>query len=79
MNKEELVEEAEKYINSKQKPLTKYDLVAFAEPREKQIEILSKHILELQADKGRLTDKVRELEQQLNDWQTKADYLSGRG
>ena len=28
-------------------------------------ELLSKHILELQADKGRLTDKVKELEQQI--------------
>ena len=28
--------------------------------------ILSKHILELQADKGKLTDRCRELEQQLD-------------
>ena len=28
-------------------------------------ELLSKHIIELQADKGRLTDKVKELEQQI--------------
>ena len=30
-----------------------------------EINMLSRHILELQADKGRLTDKVRELEQQI--------------
>ena len=28
-------------------------------------ELLSKHILELQKDKGNLTDRVRELEQQI--------------
>ena len=31
----------------------------------KEIESLSKHILDLQKDKGNLTDKVRELEQQI--------------
>lgn len=36
--------------------------LASAEPREKQITGLSKHILELQKDKGHLTDRVRELE-----------------
>lgn len=36
--------------------------LASAEPREKQITGLSKHILELQKDKGELIDKVRELE-----------------
>ena len=36
-----------------------------AEPREKQITGLSKHILELQKDKGELTDKVAELEAQI--------------
>lgn len=30
-----------------------------------EVNILSRHILELQADKGRLTDKVKELEQQI--------------
>lgn len=33
-------------------------------PREMQIDILSQHILELQADKGNLTDRVKELEAQ---------------
>lgn len=39
--------------------------LASAEPREKQITGLSKHILELQKDKGNLIDRVRELEQQI--------------
>ena len=39
--------------------------LAGAEPREKQITGLSKHILELQKDKGNLTDRVRELEQEI--------------
>ena len=30
-----------------------------------EVNMLSRHILELQADKGRLTDRVRELEQQI--------------
>lgn len=65
MTKEELEKEAEKYINNKQKPLTKYDLVVFAEPREKEIKILGERCLQLQKDKGNLIDKVRELEQQI--------------
>ena len=32
---------------------------------DKEIESLSKHILDLQKDKGNLTDRVRELEQQI--------------
>lgn len=32
---------------------------------DKTIESLSKHILDLQKDKGNLTDRVRELEQQI--------------
>ena len=40
-----------------------------------EINMLSRHILELQADKGRLTDRVRELEDKL----ANADYqLEGR-
>jgi hypothetical protein len=40
-----------------------------------EVNILSRHILELQADKGRLTDSVRELEEKL----ANADYqLEGR-
>ena len=41
--------------------------LASAKPREKQITGLSKHILELQKDKGNLIDRCRELEQQ-NNW-----------
>ena len=50
-------------------------MVDFAEPREKQITELSKHILELQKDKGNLTDRVRELEQQIEKmkWHKVAD------
>lgn len=33
-------------------------------PKVEQIELLAKHILDLQKDKGYLTDKVRELEQE---------------
>ena len=33
---------------------------------KEQIDILSKHILELQTDKGRLTDRVKELEAQID-------------
>ena len=40
-----------------------------------EVNMLSRHILELQADKGRLTDSVRELEEKL----ANADYqLEGR-
>jgi hypothetical protein len=39
--------------------------IASAEPREKQITRLSKHILELQKDKGNLIDRCRELEAQI--------------
>lgn len=42
-----------------------YLILRFAEPREKQIAELSKHILEIQKDKGELVDKCRELEQQI--------------
>ena len=72
MTKEELKQEAEEYASKGGLPKETYlfgaKVIAYlagAEPREKQIEILSKHILELQADKGRLTDKVRELEAQI--------------
>lgn len=43
-------------------------------PREMQIDILSQHILELQADKGRLTDRVRELELQIEKMKSQYDY-----
>ena len=75
MNKEELEKEIKNYIDKNCKQwetdglsvddIVRIAVLDYAEPREKQIEILSKHILELQADKGRLTDKVRELEAQI--------------
>ena len=34
---------------------------------EKQNELLAKHILELQADKGRLTDKLTEKDKQIEE------------
>jgi peptidoglycan hydrolase CwlO-like protein len=38
---------------------------AIYDKKNKQIAELSKHILDLQKDKGNLTDRVRELEQQI--------------
>ena len=46
-----------------------------AKPREKQIDILSQHILELQADKGNLTDRVKELEVQIEKMKKYAKLL----
>ena len=40
-------------------------MVDFAEPREKKIESLGKRCLQLQKDKGELTDKIRELERRI--------------
>ena len=80
MIEEELKQEAEEYLKQKleeRKDKFVFELpevyikdvketyLASAEPREKRIDILSQHILELQADKGRLTDRVKELEYQL--------------
>lgn len=38
-----------------------------------EVNILSRHILELQKDKGELTDRVRELEAEVKEWKDKAD------
>ena len=79
MTKEELEKEAEEYgidnfeqcmYNDVKGWETDYKArvqayIDGAEPREKQITGLSKHILELQKDKGNLIDRVRELEQQI--------------
>ena len=66
MTKEELEKEAEKFLGGWLiDPEIVKLLVDFAEPREKQITGLSKHILELQKDKGNLIDRIRELEQQI--------------
>ena len=40
-----------------------------AEPREKQIEIDAEHIIDLQKQNGELTDKVKELEAQIEKMQ----------
>ena len=64
MIKEKLEKEAKQYINSKQKPLTEHDLIAFAESREKQIQIDAEQIRALQIQNGELTDKVMELQKE---------------
>ena len=67
MTKEELKQEAEEYALNQWEGNLPWSVIQkayydSAEPREKQITGLSKHILELQKDKGHLTDRVRELE-----------------
>lgn len=47
--------------------------ISSAEPREKEIKSLGKRCLQLQKDKGNLTDRVRELEQQIE--QAKKDKV----
>ena len=44
-----------------------------------EVNMLSRHILELQADKGRLTDSVRELEAQIEKMKSdsKTAYIKG--
>ena len=42
---------------------------------DKEIESLSKHILDLQKDKGNLTDRVSELETQVKYWKSEYDKL----
>ncbi len=92
MTKEELEKEAEEYATENYEQCIYDDVIGWktdyearkqaylagAEPREKQIQIDAEQIRALQKQNGELTDKVRELEKQLNDWQTKANYLSGR-
>ena len=40
----------------------------YIEATQRETSILSKHIVELQADKGRLTDKVKKLEKEINNY-----------
>jgi hypothetical protein len=61
----EILKRAEKYIKGKGKTLNKYDLVGFANA---ETELLSKHILELQADKGILTDENKQAKELLRRW-----------
>ena len=68
MTKEELEKEAEEWVANE---IGKKDLrcvrayIDSAEPREKQIQIDAEHIIALQKQNGELTDKVRELENKL--------------
>lgn len=78
--KQEAEESAKKFFG---KPTDLVDLdnlrifkngyLAGAEPREKEIKSLGKRCLQLQKDKGNLTDRVRELEQQIE--QAKKDKV----
>ena len=73
MNREELEKEAEEYYyktypvtlnigeEERKKEVTNI-FVKGAESREKQIQALGERCLQLQTDKGRLTDEVREYE-----------------
>ena len=73
MTKEELEKEADKFLQKKwgtSKMLilggdAREVLAEFAEPREKQIEIDAEQIRALQKQNGELTDKVKELEAQI--------------
>ena len=77
MTKEELEKEAREYLaeHSKYSEVfgeffvavdTLTAMLDFAEPREKQIEIDAEQIRALQKQNGELTDKVKELEAQIN-------------
>ena len=68
MTKEELEKEADKWlVNNLHSTEEDYKraFLAGAEPREKQIEIDAEQIRALQKQNGELTDKVRELENKL--------------
>lgn len=71
-SKQEAEESADKWIKwaIDHKALTYWNsfvegYLASAKPREKEIKSLGERCLQLQKDKGNLTDKVRELEQQI--------------
>ena len=79
MTKEELKQEAEKYVKQNYCEMcvmaddckcgcidcfTVRAYIASAEPREKEIKSLGERCLQLQKDKGELIDKVRELEKE---------------
>lgn len=83
MTKEELKQEAKKYARRKfdeQEQVYLHAIIAQAyiegaEPRENKIKSLGERCLQLQKDKGNLTDSVRDLEEKL----ANADYqLEGR-
>ena len=53
------------FTKEEQKKYTEAVNKMFKPVESKREKLLAKHILELQADKGRLTDRVRELEAQI--------------
>ena len=79
MTRDELKKEAEEYTETKGKEhfrkfynsdkniaeLITQVYIDSAEPREKEIKSLGERCLQLQKDKGELTDRVRELEAQI--------------
>lgn len=70
MTKEKLKQEAEKFARTEMSHPNEYGMyyctfLKVAEPREKQIQIDAEYIRALQKDKGRLTDKVKELEDKI--------------
>lgn len=66
--KDKLSKEAEEWLCNNLHSASEEDfikaMVDIAEPREKQIKALGERCLQLQKDKGNLTDKVRDLEAQ---------------
>ena len=64
--KDKLKKEAEEWLCNNLHSASEEDfikaMVDFAEPREKQIQVLGEHCLQLQKDKGNLTDRCTELE-----------------
>ena len=88
MTKEELWKEAEEIYTKTDKEfmdcqdegeIFNLGYLASAEPREKEIKSLGERCLQLQKDKGNLTDRVRELEQQIEKmkcWCNCKSYLS---
>ena len=75
MTDTEILKRAEKYIKGKGQTLNKYDLVGFANA---ETDFLSKHILELQKDKGELTDKIQELEAELIEADNATDVFNAQ-
>lgn len=71
MTKEELKQEAEEWLCNNLHSASEEDfikaMVDIAEPREKQIEIDAKQIRALQKQNGELTDRVKELEAQIEE------------
>ena len=75
--KDKLKKEAEEWLCNNLHSASEEDfikaMVDFAEPREKQIQVLGEHCLQLQKDKGNLTDRCTDLEAEVKEWKDKAD------